>query len=79
VGSSGNAREGVGLAKSERPHAIPLDLLLPDINGYQVCEERRRHDFRDGVAAGRSRGRSGDRSWLAVGLHKHDEVGTSIV
>src|SRR3954464_7709187 len=40
----GAGREGVVLAKSERPHAVLLDLMLPDINGYQVCEEIRRTD-----------------------------------
>jgi DNA-binding response OmpR family regulator len=40
----GSGREGVALAKSERPHAVLLDLMLPDINGYQVCEEIRRSD-----------------------------------
>jgi len=40
----GAGREGVQLAKSERPHAVLLDLMLPDINGYQVCEEIRRSD-----------------------------------
>ncbi len=40
----GTGKEGVLLAKSERPHAVLLDLMLPDINGYQVCEEIRRSD-----------------------------------
>lgn len=40
----GSGREGVSLAKSERPHAVLLDLMLPDINGYQVCQEIRRSD-----------------------------------
>ena len=40
----GTGREGVTQAKSERPHAVLLDLMLPDINGYQVCEEIRRND-----------------------------------
>jgi DNA-binding response OmpR family regulator len=40
----GTGREGVALAKSEKPHAVLLDLMLPDINGYQVCEEIRRSD-----------------------------------
>ncbi len=40
----GTGREGVVLAKSERPHAVLLDLMLPDINGYQVCEEIRKSD-----------------------------------
>jgi DNA-binding response OmpR family regulator len=40
----GTGREGVALAKTEHPHAILLDLMLPDINGYQVCQEIRRSD-----------------------------------
>jgi DNA-binding response OmpR family regulator len=44
VATCGTGREGVALAKSERPHAVLLDLMLPDINGYQVCEEIRRTD-----------------------------------
>ena len=28
----------------ERPNAILLDLMLPDKNGYQICEEVRRFD-----------------------------------
>jgi DNA-binding response OmpR family regulator len=44
VVTCGTGREGVTLARSERPHAVLLDLMLPDINGYQVCEEIRRSD-----------------------------------
>jgi DNA-binding response OmpR family regulator len=40
----GTGREGVAFAKSEHPHAVLLDLMLPDINGYQVCEEIRSTD-----------------------------------
>lgn len=37
-------KEGVALARADRPHAVLLDLMLPDVNGYQVCEDLRRHD-----------------------------------
>jgi DNA-binding response OmpR family regulator len=40
--SAGDGRAGVALARSEAPDAIILDLMLPDINGYTVCEELRR-------------------------------------
>ncbi|HYO97566.1 MAG TPA: response regulator transcription factor, partial [Polyangiaceae bacterium] len=39
-------REGVQACHRERPHAVLLDLMLPDMNGYQACEEiRRGHPF----------------------------------
>ena len=40
--STGKGKEGVLLAKSENPDAVILDLMLPDKNGYAVCEEIRR-------------------------------------
>ncbi|MFO0740853.1 MAG: response regulator transcription factor [Labilithrix sp.] len=40
--SAGKGKEGVSLARAESPDAVILDLMLPDINGYAVCEELRR-------------------------------------
>lgn len=40
--SAGKGRDGVQLARSEAPDAVILDLMLPDMNGYAVCEELRR-------------------------------------
>jgi len=34
----------VEMVGAERPDCIILDLMLPDINGYQVCERVRRRD-----------------------------------
>src|ERR1700684_3096138 len=33
--------EGVSLAQAEMPDAVILDLMLPDMNGYAVCEALR--------------------------------------
>jgi DNA-binding response OmpR family regulator len=44
VVSSGRGKEGVALAKADAPDAVILDLMLPDMNGYTVCEELRRHN-----------------------------------
>jgi DNA-binding response OmpR family regulator len=40
--AAGKGREGIALARAESPDAIILDLMLPDVNGYSVCEELRR-------------------------------------
>lgn len=40
--SAGKGKDGIQLARAENPDAIVLDLMLPDINGYAVCEELRR-------------------------------------
>jgi DNA-binding response OmpR family regulator len=42
VASAGKGKEGLALARSEGPDAVVLDLMLPDMNGYAVCEELRR-------------------------------------
>jgi DNA-binding response OmpR family regulator len=42
--TASTGREGTQLAHRERPNAILLDLMLPDLNGYQICEEIRRSD-----------------------------------
>lgn len=36
--------EGMALARSAGPDCIILDLMLPDVNGYQVCADIRQHD-----------------------------------
>ncbi len=40
--AAGKGKDGVALARSESPDAVILDLMLPDVNGYAVCEEIRR-------------------------------------
>jgi DNA-binding response OmpR family regulator len=42
VAAAGKGRDGISLARSEAPDAVILDLMLPDMNGYAVCEEIRR-------------------------------------
>jgi DNA-binding response OmpR family regulator len=39
--SSGLGREGVKLARERAPDLVLLDLMLPDMNGFAVCEEIR--------------------------------------
>jgi DNA-binding response OmpR family regulator len=39
--SAANGTDGVAKARKEKPHLVILDLMLPDMNGYHVCEEIR--------------------------------------
>jgi two-component system KDP operon response regulator KdpE len=40
--SAVKGQEAVALARTEAPDAVVLDLMLPDMNGYAVCEQLRR-------------------------------------
>ncbi|HZV53709.1 MAG TPA: response regulator transcription factor, partial [Rhodocyclaceae bacterium] len=42
VASASKGRDGVSMARHENPDAVLLDLMLPDVNGYRVCEDLRR-------------------------------------
>ena len=44
VVTASTGKQGIALARHEKPNAVLLDLMLPDVNGYNVCEEIRRHD-----------------------------------
>lgn len=44
VETAGKGKDGIALFKAARPDCLILDLMLPDANGYQVCEEVRRLD-----------------------------------
>ena len=44
VVSASKGKDGVSLARQEKPDAVLLDLMLPDTNGFKVCEELRRFD-----------------------------------
>jgi len=46
VVTASTGAEGVAVHKSERPDAVLLDLMLPDQNGYQVCQQIRESDGR---------------------------------
>jgi len=44
VSTTGSGGEGLALARSERPDLILLDVLLPDISGFDVCRRLRDED-----------------------------------
>ncbi len=39
---AGSGREGMALAQEQAPHLIVLDLLMPDVDGFQVLDELKR-------------------------------------
>lgn len=39
VTSTPNGMEGLRLARADKPHLLVLDLMLPDINGIEVCRQ----------------------------------------
>jgi DNA-binding response OmpR family regulator len=40
--AASNGKQGVELARAERPDLVLLDLMLPDTNGFEVCAQLRR-------------------------------------
>jgi serine/threonine protein kinase len=40
-----NGREGIRLAMEQAPHVVLLDVMLPGLNGFDVCRELRRTGF----------------------------------
>ncbi|MEM9693504.1 MAG: response regulator transcription factor, partial [Myxococcota bacterium] len=44
VVSAATGKSGLALVKQTNPEAIILDLMLPDTNGFVVCEQVRLHD-----------------------------------
>jgi DNA-binding response OmpR family regulator len=39
-----DGQSGIALARAEKPDCVILDIMLPDVNGYKVCEDIRRWD-----------------------------------
>jgi CheY-like chemotaxis protein len=42
---AGNGREGIRLAAEKAPHVVLLDVMMPGLNGFDVCRELRRSGF----------------------------------
>jgi DNA-binding response OmpR family regulator len=53
--------EAVEYAKKHAPDCIILDLMLPDLNGYQVCEQIRRFDPRTPILMLTARSQEADK------------------
>ena len=61
VTAARTGEEGLAHAKAERPHLIVLDLMLPDINGYRVCQEIREMDAQVPIIMLTARGQEADK------------------
>jgi two-component system cell cycle response regulator DivK len=46
---AGNGREGIEMALLHKPSAILLDIQLPEMNGYSVAAELKKHNELKGV------------------------------
>lgn len=53
--------DAIEQAKKCLPDCILLDLMLPDLNGYQVCEQIRREDGRTPILMLTARGQEADK------------------
>ena len=56
-----DGRSGLDRAVKEKPALILLDVMLPKLNGFQVCAELRRHSITVPVLMLTARGRVADR------------------
>lgn len=57
-----DGEEAIRLASGERPDLILLDVLLPKVNGYDVCRQVRNiSDYNPYIIILTARGHSGDR------------------
>jgi DNA-binding response OmpR family regulator len=53
--------EGLSLALKTKPDCVILDLMLPDMNGYQICEQLRSHDALMPIIMLTARGQEADK------------------
>jgi DNA-binding response OmpR family regulator len=53
--------DGLSLAHQAKPDCIILDLMLPDMNGYQICEQLRRTDAAVPIMMLTARGQEADK------------------
>jgi DNA-binding response OmpR family regulator len=54
-------KSGLQSALKDEPDCIILDLMLPDLNGYQVCEEIRRHKMKTPILMLTAKGQEYDK------------------
>lgn len=65
VFSAGNGEEAIRLAKTVKPHLILLDVMLPEMDGIETCEEIRKDPDIKGVLIAFLTARGEDYSQIA--------------
>lgn len=61
VTTAQTGEDGLKQVKDQRPHIILLDLMLPDMNGYRVCEAVRQHNSNVPIIMLTARGQEADK------------------
>jgi two-component system, OmpR family, alkaline phosphatase synthesis response regulator PhoP len=56
-----DGESGLEAAFSERPDLIVLDLMLPGVNGYEICRQVRKHDPSVAILILSAKGMEGDK------------------
>src|SRR5688500_3812126 len=65
VYTAGTGEEGIALAKKELPHLVLLDVMMPGVDGIEVCRELRAAPGMDSVVIAFLTARSEDYSHIA--------------
>lgn len=65
VFTAGTGETGIEVAKKEMPHLVLLDVMMPGIDGIEVCRELRANAGMDGVVIAFLTARSEDYSHIA--------------
>ncbi|MBI4910910.1 MAG: protein kinase [Acidobacteria bacterium] len=63
--TAGNGRDGMRIATEENPHLVLLDVMMPGLNGLDVCRQLRRRGYAGPIIMATGRGEEVDR---VVGL-----------
>ena len=59
--SARDGRSGLKLVEQQRPDLIVLDIMLPGVDGYEVCKQVRRHDEKTPILMLTARDRENDK------------------
>lgn len=65
VFTAGTGEEGIALAKKEQPHLVLLDVMMPGVDGIEVCRDLRAAPGMDNVVIAFLTARSEDYSHIA--------------